>query len=132
MRERRAAVWTAGGFALVTVAAMAARVHLPPLLAVRGILAVGLGLVFVGMLGLTLAPEREHGAAVAGMAAVVLGLGLLAWPRTGVLGGATMGAGIGVLGVVPRLLRDTVRAARDARQRATNGEEGRARGGHGR
>lgn len=111
------------------VAAMLARVQLPALVAVHWLLVLGLGLVFVGLLGLTLARDRDGGTVVVGMASVVLGLGLLAWPATGVLRGAAMGAGIGVLGVLPRLLRDTARAERLMRREDVMVEEERARGG---
>lgn len=127
MRERRAAIWTVGGFSLAVAIAMAARAELPRVAVVHWLMMLGLALVFVGLLGLTLARERDTGTVVFGMAAAVIGLGLLAWPATGVLRGVALGAAVGVLGVLPRCLRDAARAP--AARQASMLEEGPARGG---
>lgn len=129
VRERRTAVWIAGGFALVIVVAMAARVPLPAARGVHWLLILGLGLVFVGMVGLTLARERDTGVVAVGMAAVVLGLGLLTWPDTGVLRGIAIGASVGVLAIIPRLLRDSARAEHMERRHHALREGERIRGG---
>lgn len=122
MRERRTAVYTAGGFALVIAAGLWLRLPLPAGHHLRGVLMLGLVLVFLGMLGLGLARGGRVGPVVLGMATTVIGLGILAWPATGVTRGVAIGAAVGVLGILPRCLRDVARMA-PTRSRTPAGEE---------
>ncbi len=111
MRERRTAIYTTGGFALVIAVGLWLRLPLPSGHHLRGLLILGLALVFLGMLALGLGRAARSGLVVLGMAATVLGLGVLAWPATGVMRGAAIGAAVCVIAILPRALLDVARAA---------------------
>lgn len=131
MRQFRLAVWTVGGFAVVSVLVAVHRGALPGGLS-ESALGAGLLACALSVALLAGAGPRTEGATLGGLWAGLLGLGLLAWPASGsgLFRGALLGASVTLLGLSPRLLlRAYGRARAPAAERLQ--KEARRDGGRG-